>query len=96
MADLSELLKSKKVSTFVRKEKSRPWTIERTPAADSGQEAPKPVKTELKPGENPVKTELKPGENPVTPKPPKNLKNTKPGENPVNNPVKLSLVVVVS
>jgi len=36
MADLNELLNSKKVSTFVRKEKSRPWTIDqRTPELDN-------------------------------------------------------------
>ena len=78
MADLSELLKSKKVSEFVRQGKSRPWTVERSPAEASN-----------KPGENPVKTESKPGENTVTLNRPQDLKIDEPGENPVNNPVKI-------
>ena len=81
MADLSELLKSKKVSSFVRKEKSRPWTMERAPA-DPQPEIHNPVKTEAQPGQNPVtnpvKTEAQPGQNPVKETPQKTHENRNP------------------
>jgi hypothetical protein len=69
VADLNDLLKSKKVSEFVRQGKSRPWTVDRTPVEPEA--APEnPVKTEAQPGHNPVtnpvKTEAQPGHNPVT------------------------------
>ncbi|MGK5083520.1 hypothetical protein WDW37_09465 [Bdellovibrionota bacterium FG-1] len=69
MADLNELLKSKKVSEFVRQGKSRPWTVDRAPTEPKS-EPTNPVKTEAQPGQipvtNPVKTEAQPGQIPVT------------------------------
>ncbi len=69
MANLSELLNSKKVSTFVRKEKSRPWTIDRLPFEVEA-EIINPVITESQLSQNqvtnPVITESQLSQNQVT------------------------------